>query len=367
MTSICDGTFTSTMGSRVRIGCAICILLLVAAFTVPCRAEKAPLNVSPKVLMVQSQNDEGLYKAIRAQLSASSLILNRVELDGGQAGSAVTLKSAARSARENGAAMVFWIEDNETCTMYFYLPDSSGGRFNTRSLNLDLSSSSSRFEVIALVAADIIEELLISHNSKPKPRPPAQMQRQETISIAKRDEKVKSRRLFEIFAAYTGSLFAESKASHGILLGLGILPIDRLVLAASFTQNLPLRSQDDEVRLTIVSRQVEVLAAGRILIKPVDIRMGLAWSIDLRTVSATSVTGTIRARSDKFMGVQSLAPFVSAAWIFSERIGLFARVGVNLAVNDTVYNVSHPDLTKTDVLDPFIAKLTYQLGLLVQI
>ena len=75
---------------------------------------------------------------------------------------------------------------------------------------------------------------------------------------------------------------------------------------------------------------------------------------------------SITPRADTVKAVHSLVPFFSAAWIFSDRIGLFARVGAAVALNEDIAAIALPDDAEP-VLDPFIVKLTYQLGLIIQL
>jgi hypothetical protein len=369
MISIFDRTFSlvTHRASRTRWVAVTILLIAFPAPFRPCRAQDTQGTSLPKVLMIEFQgstpHDAGLYKAIRAQLSASPLILDRVDLAADRNFELNPQAGASRSATEYRASMVFWIEDKETCKMFFFIPDPSGGHISSRTLNLDLSSRPSRFEVIAVVAASMIEGLLDSRTLKVPP-PLATKNPGEPLVVEKKKE-AQLRNRFEILAAYSGAFWAADTVTHGISLGLGGLPIDRLVISASFTQNLPIRVENKEVGITVISRQIEVLAAFRILIHRLDIRLGVYWSIDLRSVSMNSFTESIDARTDGFMGVHSLVPFAGAAWVFSQRIGIFGRVGANLALNETTYKIKGIDQDPS-VLDPFVAKLVYQLGLLVQ-
>ncbi len=338
---------------------------LVTTFAVFSSAQTAPTSERPKVIMIQpdggTPGEGGLYKAIRAQLSASPVILDRVAFDGEERHSPVTVERARAAVRDHGADLAFWIEDETPCTMSFFINNSLGGRLNTQTLDVKLSTDSSRFEVIALVAADAVERLLASRVMPPAPPPPVRDEPKEAVPDIQREKPSTKRRHFEIAAAYAGSLIAEGAVTHGILIGFGGFPIERLAVAASYTQGFYLRVQNDDVQLTLLSRQIEILAAGRIVTKPLDVRLGFAWSVDVRSVSATPETLTIRTREDRIMGIHSLSPFVSAAWVYHDRIGIVGRIGVNLTVNETRYTVSHPDGTQA-AFDPFIAKPAYQLG-----
>ena len=169
-----------------------------------------------------------------------------------------------------------------------------------------------------------------------------------------------------MFAAYAGALFAAGAVTHGGRLGLGVLLLDHLVIAASFTPNLPLTLETEGIRLRVVSRIVEVSAAGGIWLNPVGLRLGVSWSIDLRSYSVTSLAERIEAQPDGLNRVNALTPFVSVEWGFSDNIGVFGRVGADIALNETVYTITRAD-HEVEAVVPFVTKLVYCLGLVIRI
>lgn len=363
-----DSRLLSVEGNLRLSGFLTGVLLVASLFPVVCLAQGEVEKTLPKILMVEIQGtppyDPGLYQAIRAQLSAAPLLLDRIDLADANVITADPLQGASTLAEENGAAMVFWIEDNETCRMFFYLPGPDGGRINSRTLDLNLNSDWSRFQTIAIAAASMVEGLLVTHRLQPitpAPKPPPPIG-----SSFETNQGETKRKWFEISAAYAGSLFATELVTHGVCLGLGVHPFEHFVLGASFTQNGPLRVETDEYRLTLMSRNVEVSTTGRLLINSLEIRLGVAWTMDLRSISTTFISEKIEAKPDDFKGVHSLLPFVSLAWNFSEIIGIFGRVGAGFALNDTIYKMERID-GDTDEIVPFSAKFSYQLGLLIQI
>ncbi len=362
MFAIAEDTILSRGGAAFPAGWVACISMLVATLAMPCRGQ--PGSQLPKVLLVErpgktSLNDS-LYKAIRAQLSASPVILERIELDGDEP--LRSQRNAFDLASRYRASMVFWMDIGETCVMYFYLPDPSGGRISSRTIDLDLDSRYSRFEVIAVIASSMIEGLLVSRNlAPPVPRRP-----KEPPPETKPKDTDDHRQWAEIFLAYSGAVLATDVVTHGGTLGIGLFPIERLVAATSFTHSTPQHFVNEELRLRVVSRQIEVLAAGRLLIRPVDVRVGIAWSADLRSLTTAPRTTTIDPRPDKSIWVHSLEPLLFAAWTYKDRFGLFGRIGVSLALNETVYRVTRFE-GPTGAFTPFIAKWSYQFGLLVRI
>ncbi len=306
-----------------------------------------------------------LYEAIRAQLSAAPLTLDRIHIDEGHAFVTAPRDNASKLAAENNAAMLFWIEDEDACRLYFYIPDSSGGRINSRTLDLDLDSPWSRYQIIAIAAASMVEGLLIRHNIKPaaqKKEPPV-VTPPPPPSAEKHPRK---HGWVDMSAAYTGSLFAAGVVTSGIGIGVGVRPTRHFIITASFIQNFPLELATREYRLTITSRDIEVSAAGRMWVGTVGFLLGVAWSMDLRSFSTTFGPPTIRPISEGPTGIHALIPHVSVEWRVHQKIGLFALMGASIALNETVYKVDRIE-SETEELRPFFVKLRYQVGLVIHL
>ena len=352
--------------SPIRRAAQVLALTLLTAFFAPGIVEAESQQRLPVISMLEisgvTPTDPELYQAIRAQLSGAPLILGRIEIEDGSAFGANPQGLAAKSATESASAMVFWIEDRETCRLFFYIPDPSGGRINSRTLVLERSNSWSRFQTIAIAAASMVEGLLVRHRIRavPEPPPPPPPQASAPEPAGNPDRR------FEIFAAYAGALFAENTVTHGACLGFGVRPTSFIVLAASFTQNGPVAVRTEEYELDILSRNVEVSLAGRLRRKRFELRLGIAWSVDLRSFSSSFSAETVDGVPDGFHSVQTILPFIAAAWRFTERIGLFTRIGANIALNETAYKIDRLE-TDTEELLPFRVKLAWQLGLMFHI
>ena len=309
-------------------------------------------------------NDIELYKAIRAQLSASPLQLNRVTVDNAHGLTTAPLRTAAELAAEHHAALIFWIQQDETkCMLFFYSTEKNSGHIHTRMLDLVAGSRSSRFETIGNAVSSVIEESIAvyGHRSETPPnRPPPQ-------PVPRPKAPVYHRKWMEIFAGYAGTLFASRQVTHGVQAGVGFFPGDHITAAVSFTQNLAMESENADYRFTLVIRNIEVAIAARIVTKAIDIHLGLAWSVDLRSYSTVSFSETITVRPDAVEGVYSLTPFVKAIWSFSETVGIMTGIGPALSFNERLYTISQSDGRERTVLRPFLAKLTYNLGFAVQL
>ena len=364
-----DNGLSSLSTLRLRFRYALRFSMFLWFISPTARAQETTERTLPKILMLDTPgvtpNDPVLYEAIRAQLSAAPLILDRIVLPDSKAFSADPLSNASQTAAFNHAAMTFWIEDKETCELFFYIPDAHGGRISSRTLDLDVNSAWSRFQTIAIAAASMVEGLLVRHHIRPAPKTPQESPEDTGQSVVSKPSTKKKR--IEISAAYAGSLFSSDTVTNGFCLGIGVRPFDQFVIAVSFTQNVPLTRTTTLSELTIVSRVVEIAAAGLIRLRAAEIRLGAAWTIDMRSVSGTFSTDAIEPSPEGFDGINALVPFAAVEWRFSDRIGIFARAGASISLNDTVYKIKRSDGDDTDVLAPFIVKFSYGMGLMIHL
>ena len=333
-------------------------------FAAPVSGQTAASEHSPRVLFMErpgaEPSDAALFTAIRAQLSVASMAIVRVAPTAPGEAIPDLYASAPRLANEHRADLVFWIEDNDPCKIHFYVPDDTGGQFSTRTIEVDSSNPSSRYDVIAVVAAIAIEGLI-----SPRPPEPPTSDPKQVPQPKKAVERPPRR--FEIDAAYAGSLTAAEMLSHGGTLGFGGFPLRRLFVAVSYSHFAPTVFTNEALQIQLISRQLEVHAAVRLLPSPFEIRLGVSYCADFRSYSTTARDDTIHTRQDDFNAVHSLAPFLSIAWTYRDRIGIFGRAGVSLAFNETVFRIRRASGEYTETLEPFDAKLIYQFGLLVRL
>ncbi len=268
-----------------------CAVLLIVSAPGAAIARDVPLS---KILMIDLPNaaadNEELFKAIRAQLSALPITLRRIAPNADTPSSNDPTKSASKVADAYQADIVFWVTWDETCELSFFLPNPKGGRIIHRVLHLDIGTRTGRFEVIAIAAAGMIDGL-ITRGGHTSPNPTVR-----TTTAASPAPKIDGRKKswFEIFAAYGGAYFAADMPTHGIRIGFGLIPIDGLVIAASFQQNLPLIFENNLFRFTIISRFIEISTSGRFIFSPFDIRIGLPWSIELRSHSTEALSDNLQ-------------------------------------------------------------------------
>lgn len=334
----------------------------------------APSPSLPKVVVLElgtsPQAADGIFRAIRAQLSGAMLTLERARVETAVVSdpSFSIATAVPRAAAATGAAMVLWVEDGEPCRVSFFIPSATGGRFLSRALEMDPSTGSGRFEVIGIATAGMVEGLLISHRSEIQAAQALPVSPTPETNPPEAAPPLPSPRKnnFELSAAYAGLYFTKNTFGHGIRLGLGLLPIDFLMINVQFRFVFPMRFSDDLLQLTILSRTLSVSAAGRIQIKNVEIRLGAAYTVDLRSFSTAAENEPIELTRTGFDGIHGVAPFLTAVWVVQKRFGLFVAGGADIAVKETDYKIKVNGV-ETMLVSPFTAKATVEAGFVIQI
>ncbi|MBN2342218.1 MAG: hypothetical protein JXR45_12050 [Deltaproteobacteria bacterium] len=323
----------------------------------------------PNIVMLDAQGitpyDDELYHSIRAQLAAAPVRLQRIDLSDTSDFTIDPLANALKVAQENDGAMVFWIEDKEECRLFFYIRDEAGGRINSRTLKLELNNSWSRFQVIAIAAASMVEGLLVTYQLHPKdsekptePPPPKPVVRDE--------DKRGSPKKVEVYTAYSGRLFAPAVWVSGVGQGVGLRLHTHFVTSISYAISFPIVEDTDEYRLSISSYLLGISCAVRWVRGGLDVRFGVEGSVDLRPFSATSRSETITTVDDDIKGIAALSPLVSVSWTGKKGMGFFSRIGADFCLNDTVYSVRRAD-GNTAEITPYRVKFTVQVGFVVSL
>lgn len=326
-------------------------------------AEKpeAPL---PLVLLITptdpSASDDELFLAIQAQLSAAPLDLKRHRIPASASSMPPDNQASGQIVAVTGASMLFWVTGatEDECETVYFLPEGSDGTFVRRTLALQAGTESSRFEYIALAVAGMVEKFLVTRRLVPPP--PKEPPPESTKPVAPKRKWSK----IQLLAAYSGILMGKNDAQHGISAGLHWVPTPRMVIGMSYTPFFEYRNENDDLRLSITSRIAEVSIAVRMAEGPIDIQAGLAYDIDLRSFSTNAVSDTFQEEHNGVSVISALNPFLLATWAFSRYVGVYARIGVAVALNETTYQTSYDDVD-SDMFSPLIFKLNWNFGAII--
>ena len=356
-----SGTGTSDDTYRFRPVVLLAGILIWSLFPASGLSETEEL---PSVIILEipevTPYDNDLYRAIRAQLSATPIVLRRLSLSEAQFQTDDAARSTAMLAAEQQAAMVFWIQDDgSVCTLFFYIATEKPPRIRRRVVDLVSESRPSRFEVIGNAAASIVEASLTGAAATQKSDPPPPPRQ--------KSEPPKKRNRMELFADYAGTLFSPGRTAHGVQLGWGFLPTDHTAVNMSYTQSLPLTWDTPQYSLTLTPHVVNASLAGRLVSGAVDFRLGIAWSLDLRTYSTRSDAETITPRRGAADGIHSLGPFISIVFTVIGRFGIKLGVSADIALNERNYLISRDDGSDVAVQEPFLTKFSWQTGLVLEL
>ena len=355
----------------MRIICTIATVVFLCGFTGSAGAQPSE---APKVVALESGTDEadaaGLFRAVRAQLAGVEVVLERMRADMLTPGERATAASIAASTA--GAAMVFWIEDGNPCQVFFYIPSPTGGRFFNRSLEIEPSSGPGRYETIGIAAAGMVEGLLISYRKEIEvaqslPRnttPPAGADEAETNGAL--STQLSQNHTFELSAAYAGVVFARNLFGHGVRFGLGLFPIRHLMIGVSFQLTFLNTVTGELADLTVHARTLRAYLAGRWIARHTELRVGLSYTVDLRSYTARPRMEGVTVPPSKFRGVHSICPSFTVIRLLGVRLGLFLDLEGDIAVNETDYTIEIDGIESVS-LSPWTAKFGIQAGFLIQI
>ncbi|MBN2717609.1 MAG: hypothetical protein JXX14_17285 [Deltaproteobacteria bacterium] len=313
-----------------------------------------------------SLNSPELLKAIRAQLSATEIAIREVSVPQNRFDLEAPTTGAATVSKRYDAQMVFWILDrDDTCVVSIYISGKPEGSIHTRRLNLASDNHATRFETIANAVSSMLEDTIVAEEStlaQSKSSP------QETFRPLPRPATVVQKKYHsELFAAYSGSVFADRTFTHGVQAGLGFLLHSKYVAGIAFTQNSTLTFETNAYRFSVMTRDISAGMARRVVRGPLEFRAGLEWRTSLHSYANESVDGSISIQRPESGAIHSVTPSLSGGWVFKTGFIMILRLGSGIALNEKKYLISRAAAAPDVVLKPYIVKPMLQLGLIIQL
>jgi hypothetical protein len=353
--------------ARTEFGCIWALLFsALAVFFLTTRATAAETyQIQGKnVLMLEladvTVNSPQLFMAIRAQLAASMSDIHQVELQASEFNLSNPLQDAAALADEHESQMVFWVQiRDDLCTISFYFAEDVA-RLYVRRLHLTADNTATRYEVIANAVSSLIEETVFSL------REDQNGSRSLSASTAQqrppRSKVVRTSRGVELRALYRVAVFSRSKLMHGIEFGLGIIANQHLVVGLGYTHGFAAEWQADSYRFSITSKYVNAAITGRLYAGATEIRVGLAYITEIRTLSTSSRTEEITPRRLDTNAIFGIMPSVDAIWRITGKFSMATGLGASIAFNERGYLISRDDGTTYFVTDPYSVKFVFRVG-----
>ena len=163
------------------------------------------------------------------------------------------------------------------CTISVYFAENESALY-VRNLQLTGELTATDFEAIANAVSSLIEETAfnLTENRTDTPRPPVS----DTRHPVHRNQSRMNPNV-ELHLLYRGQLFAESKVTHGIEMGLCILLNRWLQAGLGNTQGFAARWQRETYRFSIVSRFIEANIGGRFYLEPTRIELFEVFKISV--------------------------------------------------------------------------------------
>ncbi len=363
---------TSTLQMQVLLKLSVAIALTFFPCIIPRKGQAQALSDTTQttVLMVEIEgitpNSAELLTAIQAQLSASQIEIHKTRADNTEYKNISYVETASLLSKNYNAPILFWIQDfpGET-TIFFYNTIDAPNHIYRRILKFESTNLSSRFEVVANAVSGLLEESVVTHpkrhagTSFPSPKGRAFTDPHPT---EKPHPKSTSS---ELSASYRGALFSSDRFSNGIEIGVGFQPGTRLAFNISFTQNLSMNWESDDIRLSVMSRNLSAAIAIRIIMKTVEFRPGILWCTSIRTYTIRASTDTLRIRAPNSEAIHSIVPFISMLWPVHGNIAVLVSMGASISLNETVYQITRIESSEQTMTAPLLVKPTVLLGIMV--
>lgn len=331
-------------------------------------SETTPTTVLMADIEGITPNSTELFTAIRAQLSASQINIRKISAANTDYKNHSYVETASLLSKNYSAPILFWIRDfpGET-TIFLYNAIDAPNHIYRRTLKFESTNLSSRFEVVANAVSGLLEESVVTHTERhananfPSPGGRAFTDSHPT-------EKPRTKRdSAELSVSYRGALFSSDQFSNGIEIGVGFHPGTLLVFNISFTQNLSMNWESDDIRLSVMSRNLSAAIAIRMILKTVEFRPGILWCTSIRTYTVRASTDTLRIRAPSSEAIHSIVPFVSMLWTVHGNIAVLVSMGASISLNETIYQITRIKSSEQTMTAPLLVKPTVLLGIVVQL
>ncbi len=343
------------------------ILIFTLSFQALCNVD----SLHPKAVFLElnifKQEADGIFQAVRAQLSGSSLSLDRYSWDGELHDWKSKTQAAAEVSAAFSASMVFWIEDRESLKVFFFIPSKSGGIYFSRSLTIAQETGSGRSEVIGIAVAGMAEGILITHHQEiaaAATLPVKKADKEEPLKAEITEASSRSS-YFELSLAYSGIHFSKSSFEHGAVCNFGLL-MKRLLFDIRFRMTFPEKFNNQFIVLTLLSRTLGVSLSSRFIIQKVEIRIGAAYLVDLRSFSVLKNSIAVQSTHSGFHAIHAISPLIAVLWNLTPRLSLLAETGVEIATKENDYTIVKEE-EETIIASPYSAKASIRLGIAFKI
>ena len=334
---------------------ALAAALLAAA---PAPAQEAPA-AAPAVIFLfaqdQAEQARAVSDVVASQLGELAVTFREVGVERLASSAREQLDAAAEVAASAETIAVFWCDLSSDRDTLLHLTDGRGSRLLVR--RLEIADVRSRAESIAIVVQSSVRALLaggtigiaVPERAKPAPAPPA------PAPTAPRPvpDRLALRLAYNVASRSAGTIF-----NHGLHLGVECRFARFLTALAAYTLSAPIESDGELADVRLTSHRLSIGLGGELRFDRLSIGAAAALELDFAAADVSDVAPGLDTADDTTDVIVAFAPSLVAAFAATERISVFAEIGVSLLMNAKRYTARQGEtrevLVKTWPAQPFI-------------
>jgi len=340
---------------------ALAAALLAAA---PAPAQEAPA-AAPAVIFLfaqdQAEQARAVSDVVASQLGELAVTFREVGVERLASSAREQLDAAAEVAASAETIAVFWCDLSSDRDTLLHLTDGRGSRLLVR--RLEIADVRSRAESIAIVVQSSVRALLaggtigiaVPERAKPAPAPPA------PAPTAPRPvpDRLALRLAYNVASRSAGTIF-----NHGLHLGVECRFARFLSAFAAYTLSAPVEGNGELADVRITSHRLALGLGADLRIGRLSLGAAAAFELDFAEADVSDVGTNMDVVADTSDVVVAFAPSVRAAFAATERLSVFAEIGVEVLANAKRYTARTGE-TREILVDTWPAQPFVRLGFVV--
>lgn len=360
------------MDARFQAFGRLAALAVVLSAAAPAAAADAPA-AGPAVffLYAQDQADQAraVVEVVASRLGELAVAFRELSVDRLAASSREQLDAAAAIAASSDTVAVFWCDLSSDRDALLHLTDGRGTRLLVR--KLEIADVRSRAESIAIVVEGSVRALLAGgtigvavperENSAPSAAAPPPV---PAPSAPEKAPRAAPDRLAMRLAYAVRSRFADTIFNHGLHLGVDFRFARFLTAGAAYTLSAPIEGNGELADVRITSHELSIGLGVDFRVGRLSVGAAVAVLLDFAEADVSDTAADIEEAADKNDVIVALAPSGRASFAATERISVFAEIGVALLANAKRYTARRGE-TRETLVDTWPAQPVVRLGFAV--
>jgi hypothetical protein len=339
-----------------------CRFAALAALLAPAPPASAAEDASPAVIFLypadQAAQARAVSDVVSSQLGDLAVSFREVSVDRLATTSREQLDAAAAIAGAADTVAVFWCDLSSDRDALLHLTDGRGSRLLVR--KLEIADARSRAESISIVVLNSVRALLaggtigvaVPSPARPappaaKPPPPVVHERPDTLAMQ--------------VAYAVAARSADTPFNHGLHLGVECRFARFFDAFAAYTLSAPIESDGVLADMRLTSHRLSLGLGGGLRFDRLSIGAAAALELDFAAADVSDVAQGLSIATDTTDVIVAFAPSFKAAFAATERISVFAEIGVSLLVNAKRYTARH-DQTREVLVETWPAQPFLRFG-----